>query len=117
MYVYVYMLYLYIACMCTLFHLALGNEDGGVQLVYESASCLAWGVILDRRKHRSVVCIRTHTQTLHRWGTWCGPRGRDETPGGPEKSRWTKSRHTYIRICVQSSHVYVYAKRRNEILD
>ena len=31
----------YIACMCSLFHLALGNEDGGVQLVYESACCLA----------------------------------------------------------------------------
>ena len=25
---------LYITCMCSLFHLALGNEDGGVQLVY-----------------------------------------------------------------------------------
>jgi len=28
--VYIYM-YLYITCMCSLFHLALGNEDGGVQ--------------------------------------------------------------------------------------
>ena len=37
---------LYIACMCSLFHLTLGNEDGGVQLVYENACCLAWGVIL-----------------------------------------------------------------------
>ena len=26
---------LYIACMRSLFHLALGNEAGGVQLVYE----------------------------------------------------------------------------------
>ena len=26
-------------------HLALGNEDGGVQLVYESTCCLAWGVV------------------------------------------------------------------------
>ena len=34
-------MYLYITCMCSLFHLALGNEDGGVQLVYESACCLA----------------------------------------------------------------------------
>jgi len=47
----------------------------------------------------------------------CEPRSRDETPGGPEESRWTKSRHTYIRICFQSTHVYVYAKRRDEILD
>ena len=35
---------------------------------------------------------------------------------GPE-SRWTKSWYTYIRICVQSTHVYIYAKRRDEILD
>ena len=42
------------------------------------------------------VCIRAHTHTLHRWGTRCEPRGRDETPGGPEESRWTKSWPTYI---------------------
>ena len=65
-YVYIYMyvcicmgiyicICLYIACMCSLFHLTLGNEDGGVQLVYESACCLAWGVIFDRRKDRGVV--------------------------------------------------------------
>jgi len=35
------------ACMCSLFHLALGNEDGGVQLVYKSTCCLAWVVIFD----------------------------------------------------------------------
>jgi len=79
--------------MCSLFDLASGNEDGGVQLVYESACCLAWEVIFDRRKDKGVVCvfsiinaggsvrvcvcvcvcIRTHTRythTLHRWGTW-----------------------------------------------
>ena len=47
----------------------------------------------------------------------CEPRSRDETPGGPGKSRWTKSWHTCIRICVQSTHVYVYARMRDEILD
>ena len=26
-------------------HLALGNEDRGVQLVHESTCCLAWGVV------------------------------------------------------------------------
>jgi len=58
MYVYKYIyICLYIACMCSLFHLALGNEDGGVQLVYESACCLAWGVIFDSRKDRGVVCV------------------------------------------------------------
>jgi len=45
-----------IACMCSLFHLALGNEDRGVQPVYESACCLAWGVIFERWKDRGVVC-------------------------------------------------------------
>jgi len=64
-------------------HLALGNEDWGVQLVYESTCCLAWGVIFDRRRDRSVVCFfsiynvswnvrgcmcvytHTHTHTAH----------------------------------------------------
>jgi len=48
---------LYITCMCSLFHLALGKEDGGVQLVYESACCLAWGAIFGRRKDGGVVCV------------------------------------------------------------
>ena len=43
--------------MCSFFHLVLGNEDGGVQVVYESTCCLAWGVIFDRRKDRGVVCV------------------------------------------------------------
>jgi len=66
------------------------------------------------------ICVYTHT---HR-DTHCidgvlgyKPRSRDKTPKGPEESRWTKSRHTYIRIFVQSTHVYVYARRRDEILD
>ena len=64
------------------------------------------------------VCIRTHTHTHCTDGALgCEPRSRDETPGGPEESRWTKSRYTYIRICVQSTHVYIYTKKRDEILD
>jgi len=43
--------------MCSLSDLALGNGDGGFLLVYESACCLAWGVILDRRKDRGVICV------------------------------------------------------------
>ena len=35
------------------------------------------------------VCIRTHTRTAQVLG--CEPRSRDETPGGPEESRRTKS--------------------------
>ena len=29
------------ACMCSFFHLALWNEDGGVQLFHTSTCCLA----------------------------------------------------------------------------
>ena len=43
--------------MCSLFHLVLENEGGGVQLVYESACCLAWGAIFDRMKDSGVVCV------------------------------------------------------------
>jgi len=114
-------------------HLALGNEDGGVQLVYESTRCLAWGIIFDWRKDRGVVCVflifnagrsvcwcmyvYMHTH-IHCTGgvIGCEPRSRDENRGGPEESRWTKSWHTYIRICVRSTHAYVYARRRDEIL-
>jgi len=100
-------MYLYITCMCSLFHFALGNEDGGVQLVYESACCLARGAIFDRRKDSGVVCVfsifnaggsvcvcecvHTHTHTHTAQVLGCEPRSRDETPGGPEESRWTKS--------------------------
>ena len=38
-------------------HSALGNEGGGVQLVYEGTCCLAWGDIFDTRKDRGVVCV------------------------------------------------------------
>ena len=108
MYVYIYIyIYIYITCICSLFQFALGKEDGGNQLVYESACCLAWGAIFDRRKDSGFVCVfsifnavgsvcvcecvytHTHTHTAQVLG--CEPRSRDETPGGPEKSRWTKS--------------------------
>jgi len=64
------------------------------------------------------VCVYAHTHTPCTDGVLgCEPRGRDEIPGGPKESRWTKSRHIYIRICVQRTHVYVNAMRRDEILD
>jgi len=63
------------------------------------------------------VCVYTHTHTHCIDGVLgCELRSRDETPGRPEESRSTESRHTYIRICVQSTHVYIYAKRRDETL-
>jgi len=62
------------------------------------------------------VYAHTHTHCTH-GVLGCEHRRRDETPGGPEESRCTESRHIYIRICVQYTHVYVYATRRDEILD
>ena len=44
------------SCLCSLF-IALGNEDGGVQLVYEINCCLACWVVFDRRRDRGVVCV------------------------------------------------------------
>ena len=49
--------------------LALGNEDGGGQLVYENTCCLPWGVISDRRKDRGVVCVFSIFNT---GGSICG---------------------------------------------
>jgi len=88
-------------------HLALRNEDGWVQLVYESTCCLAWGVIFDRRKDRGVVCVlsifnagesvcgcmcvNTHTHPQYTDGVLgFEPRSRNETPGEMESSRSTK---------------------------
>ena len=59
------------------------------------------------------VCIRTHTHT-HACGVLgCEHRDRDETPGEPEESRWTKSWHICIRMSVQNLHVYMYAGRQD----
>ena len=38
-----------------------------------------------------VSCVYMHTHTLTAQVLGCEPRSRDETPGGPEESRWTKS--------------------------
>jgi len=97
---------------------------------------VAWrGGLCFGRRNRGVVCVFSifnasgsvrgcmfasvyaHTCTYCTDGVLgCEPRGRDETPGGPKESRWTKSLHTYVHICVQSVHVYVYTRRRDEIL-
>jgi len=64
------------------------------------------------------VCVYALTHTHCTDGVLgCEPMSRDETPGGPEESRWTKSRHTYFCLCVRRTHTYVYARRLDEILD
>jgi len=106
--------------------------------------CLAWGAVFDRGRDRGIVCVfffmngggsackwisvythaHTHTHTAHgvlrcEPGPW---QGRDEIriqrdEISPEESRWTKSWHICIRICVQIAHADIYAGRWNEILD
>jgi len=118
--------------VCAVCSLAFGGESRRIQLVYAGHLLLVLGVIVDRRRDRGViwifefltgvlwvskfmcVCVYKHTHThaahvvLRR-----EPRGWDETPGQPEESRWTNSQDTYIRICVRSIHVYIYAGRRD----
>jgi len=95
---------------------------------------LAWGVIFDRRKDRVVcvfsifnaggsvcgfVCVYTHTHTHTAQMGYL-----DVSPGigmrhleGPENPDGLNLGIHVFRICVQSTHVYIYAKRRDEILD
>jgi len=111
-------------------HLALGNEDGGVQLVYKSTCCLAWGVIFDRRKDRGVVCVfsisnvggsvcgcicvytHTHTHTAQRGYLVVSPgvgKRHLESRKNPDRLQ----RNIYVdRICVQSIFVYIYTGLR-----
>ena len=80
-------------------HLALGNEDGEIQLVYEGTSCLACGVIFHKRNDRGVVCVFS---IFNAGGSVCGcvcvahthctdgvlgcePRSPHETPGGARR--------------------------------
>jgi len=124
---------LYIACMCSLFDVTLGNEDGGVQLVYESACCLAWGAIFDRRKYRGVVCVfsifnaggsvcvcecvytHTHTHTLHRCSDVSPGVGTRHLEGPKNPDRLNLDIHIFVYV--YKVHMCIYFKRRDEILD
>jgi len=125
---------LYIACMCSLFHLALGNEDGGVQLVYESACCLAWWVILTEGKIGVLsvsslfltrvgvyvgvcVCIRTHTHTVQLVYLDVSPGvGMKHLEGPKNPDRLNLGIHVFVYV--YKVHICMHmAKRRDEILD
>ena len=115
-------------------HSALGNEGGGVQLVYEGTCCLVWGVIFDRRRDRGVVCVvsifnaggsvcgcmcvytHKHTHTAHMGYSFVSPGVVMRHLEG-RRIQMEKSRHICIRICVRRTNVYVYARRRDEIFD
>ena len=47
----------------------LGDEVGGVQLVYKGTCCLAWEIIFDRRRDSGVVCVFLIVST---GGSVCG---------------------------------------------
>jgi len=64
------------------------------------------------------MCASTHTRTQTACGVIrCEPGDRDETPGEPEESRWTESRHICICMCTKHTCAYIYAEQRDEILD
>ena len=58
------------------------------------------------------VCVYARTHAHYTDGVLgCEPRSRDETLGGPEESRWTKSRYTYIFVYVYKVHMCIYILR------
>ena len=99
--------------MCSLFHLALGNEDGGVQLVYESACCLAWGAIFDAGGSVCVCeCVYTHTHT-HTAQMGCSGVGMRHLEGPKNPDGLNLSIHIFVYV--HKVHLYIYANRRDEI--
>jgi len=88
-------------------HSALENEGWGVQLFYEGTCCLAWSFLIEEEGQGCClcllnfqcewecmwvyVCIYADTHTHCTYGVLgFEPRGRDETPRGPEESSiWT----------------------------
>ena len=120
--------------MCSLFHAALGNDDRQVQLVFESACCLALGVIFDRRRDRGVACVfsifnaggsvcvcvcvyaHTHTHTAQMGHSDVSPGVGIRHLEGP-KNLDGLNLGIHIFVCVQSTLVYMFAKWRDKILD
>ena len=106
-------------------HSALGNEDWGVQLVYEgTSSCLAWGVTFDRRRDKGVVCVfslfnaggsvclcmcvytHTHTHTSQMGYSVVSP-GVGEGPKNPDGLNLG----IYIFVYVYKVHMCIYMLR------
>jgi len=125
------------SCMLSLFISVGGRGWGGLTSLCKAlvAWCVTRGGYFWQRE-REGCCLRlfcfltgvwmyvnvclwyahTHTHTA-RGVLGCEIGGRNKTPGGPEESRWSKFQHMCIRTCAQSTHVYIDAKRRDEILD
>ena len=122
------------SCMHCLFSLSLGNEVGGVELVYVGHLFAGVEDYFDMRKIGMLsvfslffdrgwrvcrcMCVDARTHTLTASGySGCELKGRDGTFREHEESKWTKTHDKYIRICVRSTHVYINAGRQDEIVD
>jgi len=111
-------------------HLALGNKDLGVRLIYESTCCLVWGIIFDKRKDRGVDCLfsifnaggsvcgcvcvheHTHTHTTQMEYSVLNPGvGMRHLESWKNPDRPKHSIHV-DRIGVQRTFVYIYAGLR-----
>ena len=60
------------------------------------------------------VCVYAHTHTHCTYKVFdCEPRGRDETPVGPEKSAWPSglSLGIYVFVYVYKVHMCMYMLR------
>jgi len=95
-------------------------------VVYESACCLAWGAILDRRKDSGVVCVfsifnaggnvcvcgcvYTHTQTHTAQVLGCEPRSRVRHLEGP-KNPDGLNLDIHIFVYVYKVHMCIYMLR------
>jgi len=92
------------AHVCAVCSLAMGDEGGGVQLVYAGHLLLAWHVIISMRKDKGFGsvhgCTCVYTPCTLVWYSDVGPGVGTKHLGGPEESRWTKSRYVCVRISV-----------------
>jgi len=62
------------------------------------------------------VCIRTHTHTAQMWYSDVSPGvGMRHLEGPKDPDGINLGIHIFV--CVQSTHVYVYARRQDEIFD
>ena len=121
-----------LASECAVWSFAFGHEGGGFQLVYADHLSLAGVGAYFQQEERSgsslfltrvtvYVCVCMCVRTPHPRCT-CGSvtdsmrahgSGRDDT--WKAKSRWTESRHMFIRIYEQNTHVHINAGRQDKI--
>ena len=122
------------ACMRSLFIVVGGRGWGGLASLWRALVAWYGGLFLTEGEIgvlsvsylffdaggsvRGCMCVYMHTHTHTAHGVLgCEPRGLNESPGRPKESTWTKSRQICICICVSSTHVCIYARRRDKTLN